>query len=271
MKKRITIYITGLFLVTVSWKVSNDIIEQLGLQESTAQQYILKNIAGDFSNAPIGEAMEDHGGVGNDVEAQMKAFKMPYANMLPQIIAGDKARAAKELCAYVRQFVGSNEFAIAYARSREVARPTSEPYRMDAGAIASLKANLKEMEASLVRMKAAKLPASVVQQMEAGISQQKKVISDQSDPTPNKTLWNKMYPANASDAVKARLQEYLALAATVDFSAATTGSGKKRVFANAVHEKKSLKWKAIYRAGKEVNDIVTAFAKQWLAGEIIAK
>lgn len=30
------------------------------------------------------------------------------------------------------------------------------------------------------------------------------------------------------------------------------------------------KWKAIFRAGKEVNDVVTPFVKEWLSGEIIA-
>ncbi|MGZ5222418.1 MAG: hypothetical protein ACXWC7_20185, partial [Chitinophagaceae bacterium] len=29
-------------------------------------------------------------------------------------------------------------------------------------------------------------------------------------------------------------------------------------------------WKALYRAGKEVNDVVTAFVKDWMKGEIIA-
>ena len=42
------------------------------------------------------------------------------------------------------------------------------------------------------------------------------------------------------------------------------------IFVNPDYEKKSKKWKAIYRAGKEVNDAVTAFVKDWLKGEIIA-
>ncbi|MCH5717736.1 hypothetical protein [Niabella hibiscisoli] len=80
-----------------------------------------------------------------------------------------------------------------------------------------------------------------------------------------------MYPADPAVMVKKRLQEYLALVATVDFKAEITGSGSSRTFVNPAYEAKPVKWKVIYRAGKEVNDVVTGFVKQWLAGEIIAK
>ena len=83
-------------------------------------------------------------------------------------------------------------------------------------------------------------------------------------PFPNKEIWEKTYPADPALLIKKRLQEYLTLAATVDFKATLTGSGKKQVFTNSAYEKKSLKWKAIYRVGKEVNDVVTAFVKEWM-------
>ncbi|RYZ86850.1 MAG: Plug domain-containing protein, partial [Moraxellaceae bacterium] len=135
---------------------------------------------------------------------------------------------------------------------------------MDASAISTLKANLKETEAGLVKMKSAKMPASQIQKIEEGIASLRKTIAEQDDPTPNKTRWNKMYPLNPADAVKASINEYLTLAATVDFSATTTVSGRRKKFDNMVFEKKSLKWKAIYRAGKEVNGIATSFCKDWL-------
>jgi hypothetical protein len=89
-------------------------------------------------------------------------------------------------------------------------------------------------------------------------------------PFPGKEGWEKMYPADPAVVVKKRLQEYIQLVATVDFTAKLSGSGKKQTFVNPAYEKKSLKWKAIYRAGKEVNDAVTAFVKDWLKGEIIS-
>jgi hypothetical protein len=72
-------------------------------------------------------------------------------------------------------------------------------------------------------------------------------------------------------AVKTRLNEYLELHATVDFNARLTGTGSNQKFVNPAYEKKSLKWKAIYRAGKDVNDVAAAFAKDWLKGDVISK
>jgi len=263
MKKHLTFGIISLMFLTASWKVANDILENIGLQEKTAKDYILQNLVGDFTNKPIDVEQEDFGGI-ETFDQQLKSFKLPRLIMLPQIIAGDKAGITKDVCAYIKQYVESKDFAIAYANKREAAKPTSEPYRMDASAVASMKTNLKDAETGLAKMKGAKMPASTLQQMESGIASLKKAIAEQADATPNKTRWNKMYPVNPADAVKARLQEYITLANTVDFSAATTQSGRKKKFDNAAFEKKSLKWKAIYRAGKEVNSVATGFCKDWL-------
>ncbi|MHB1196618.1 MAG: hypothetical protein ACYC0A_07235 [Lutibacter sp.] len=96
------------------------------------------------------------------------------------------------------------------------------------------------------------------------------LIAASKKPFPNKEFWEKIYPADPAVMVKERLQEYLKLVATVDFNAQLTGSGKMKKFVNPAYEKKSLKWKAIFRAGKEVNDVVTAFVKEWMKGDIIA-
>ena len=74
-----------------------------------------------------------------------------------------------------------------------------------------------------------------------------------------------MYPEDPSVAVKARLNEYLHILATVDFSAKLAGTNKRNMkFVNPEYEQKSLKWKAIYRAGKDVNDVASSFAREWL-------
>lgn len=265
MKKIISL--TGAFTVFVfmSWTALDNIIDKLGLSEDIARKHILQNIAGDFSGEPIGSSNEDFGGSENNTGLELQRVKVPHARLLPDIIKGDKAGAAKELCQYVKNYVSSAEFLTAYQQQRDAAKPVSEPYRMDAAAIAALKGSLKEMEANLLKMKAAKMPAAAIQQMEQAIAQMKSQIAAQSDPTPNLTQWKKLYPEDAAAAVKNRLNEYLALAATVDFAAATTGSGKNKKFANPAYEAKGPKWKTIYRAGKEVNDVVTAFVKAWLA------
>lgn len=267
MKKQIPLLLLVLTLTGVTaFIVTDHVTDKLGLSQQTAEQYILNNIVGSFEHRPVntGETAD-----GNEVYQEMIRFKIPRAKFLPAVIQGDKAGVAKELCMYIKDYVNSKAFTEAYAKARTAAMPDSEPYRMDAATIATLKANVKEMEANLAKMKAAKLPANTIQQMEQGIATQKKAIGEQSDPTPNKTQWYKMYPENPGDAIKAKLQEYLAIAATVDFAATTTGSGTSKKFSNAAYEKKSLKWKAVYRAGKEVNTVVTAFINQWLKEGVI--
>ncbi len=265
MKSNILLISTFLTLVLISWTALDHIISRLGLSEDTARKYILQNIAGDFSGAPIGSANEDFGGDENNTGFELQGFKIPYSRLLPDIIKGNKVGTAEELCRYVKDYVSSTEFLAAYKEQRKAAKPVSEPPRLDAAAIASLKSSLKEMETNLPKMKAAKMPASAIQQMEQAIVQMKSQIAAQSDPTPNLTLWKKFYPEDAAVAVKNRLNEYIALTAKVDFTAATTGSGKNKKFVNPAYEAKGPKWKAIYRAGKEVNIAVTAFVKAWLA------
>lgn len=75
----------------------------------------------------------------------------------------------------------------------------------------------------------------------------------------------KIYPEDPAIIVKTRLNEYLQLLATVDFDAQLTGTTKNnRKFVKPAYENQSLKWKAIYRAGKDVNEVASAFAKEWL-------
>lgn len=262
MKTSIIAACMAFFLL--SWTALENIIDKLGLGEETARKHILQNIAGDFSGEPISATVEDSGGGENSERSELKGFRIPSSRLLPDIIKGDKAGAAKELFLYVKEYVSSKDFLAAYQRQRDAAKPVSEPPRLDAATIASLKTSLKEMEANRTKMKADKAPEAAIRQMEQAIVQMKNQIAAQSDPTPNLTRWKKLYPEDAAEVVKNRLNEYLTLAATVDFNAATVGAGKKRKFANPAYEAKSLKWKAIYRAGREVNDATAAFVKQWL-------
>ena len=68
------------------------------------------------------------------------------------------------------------------------------------------------------------------------------------------------------------MEAYLALVEKVDFNATLTepDNYKIRKFTNPAYEKKSPEWKAVYRAGKDVNQVVTEFVKEWLKGEIIS-
>lgn len=250
-------------IVFSAFMVASDIIEKLGTDHKQAEQHILNDLVGSHDHEPIDvDIITD-----ND---ESRSFRIPYLKLLPSIVNGDKQGAAKEACQYIKDYINSEEFIRNYDEVRSKAKPVSEPYRLDAETMANFKKGLKESETNLAEMKANNMSAAYIKQMEDGIAQQRKFIAEQSDPTPNKTKWQQMYPENPAVLVKARLKEYLDLAGTVDFNAKLTDVGQLKKFVNPAYEAKSLKWKAIYRAGKDVNDVAIAFAQDWLKGEIIA-
>lgn len=269
--KQLSISIFSLLILLTGFRLADDIIQKLGLEQKTAHHYILSNIAGSFEQSPIDVSIVEGG---DDSYQQMKSFRIPYMRLLPSIIQGDKAGAARELCAYVKMYVNSTAFMEDYQQRREAAKPTSEPWRPDEDMIKSQRQSVKELEKQIADLKKQKsLSPELMKTYEKGLEDQKKMLADWEDPHPNQTLWQKQYPEDPAILVKAKLQEYLALVATVDFTAPLTAPDKyKKVkFVNPAHEKQSLRWKACFRAGKEVNEVVTAFVKEWLKGEIISK
>lgn len=269
--KQLSISIFSLLILLTGFRLADDIIQKLGLEQKTAHHYILSNIAGGFEQSPIDVSIVEGG---DDSYQQMKSFRIPYMRLLPSIIQGDKAGAARELCVYVKMYVNSTAFMEDYQQRREAAKPTSEPWRPDEDMIKSQRQSVKELEKQIADLKKQKsLSPELMKTYEKGLDDQKKMLADWEDPHPNQTLWQKQYPEDPAILVKAKLQEYLALVATVDFTAPLTAPDKyKKVkFVNPAHEKQSLRWKACFRAGKEVNEVVTAFVKEWLKGEIISK
>ena len=247
-------------------KLADDIITTLQMTQYSARMYVLGNFVGDFTND--GETVWKEP-VQDDYYAESDRFKLPYIRkVIPELIAGDKAAAAGELCAYVRMYVNSEEFMTAYNEKREKAKPTREPWHPRPEDIKSKEESLKYHEQSVADAKKQKLPADKIAEKERNLAYEKARLNDWKDPNPMLTRWSKAYPEDPSPIIKSKLEEYLALAATVDFDATTTGPRRK--FTNPVYEKKGIRWKAIYRAGKDVNTVVTAFIKDWLKGEIIA-
>lgn len=252
-KSIVLLALSGL-LVFSAFKITDDIIARLAFTHKEAQRYILTNFTG----------VEDPDG-GNSSGMML----IPYTKMLPAIIGGDKTGAAKELCKYVKDFVNSEEFLVQYAASKEAALPLS-----DGGAtITSLKKDLVVIQKNINNYKT-DLKYVAEQEKEKANAQGKldKLLEAAKKPFPEKEAWEQAYPNNPAVLVKKRLEEYLKVAATVDFAATTTAPDRYKIskFINPVYEKKSQQWKAIYRAGKEVNDVVTAFVKDWLKGDIIA-
>jgi hypothetical protein len=69
---------------------------------------------------------------------------------------------------------------------------------------------------------------------------------------------------NLRGAMKRVLEQAVAEAPTVDFAAATVEKDGSKVFVNRVYEKKSLTWKAMYRAGKGPAMAGVEIARAWL-------
>ena len=108
--------VTGLFALT-AFTITDNIITRLGMRQAEAKEYIFGNMVGDFVYLPNGENWKaSHG----------DAFKIPTVKLLPDIIKGDKAGAAKELCTYVKMYCNSEDFINDYNRHRNMFKPANE-------------------------------------------------------------------------------------------------------------------------------------------------
>lgn len=264
MKKKILLF-SFVVVVTAAtaFKIVDDIIERLGMMQSSAQGNIVSNLVGNFSSEPMNAYDEDGGDPASN-------FQLPYVPKLSAVISGDKTTAAKELCEYVKAFINSEVFITQYNAQRQSAMPLTD----NGNSLSSLLSNKIVFEKNIKNYKTD--TKYVAEQQKLLDENQKRIdalVEAAKKPFPGKVNWEKKYPADPSVLVKKRLEEYLQLVATVDFNAALTEPDKYKVkkFVNPAYEKKSFKWKAIYRAGKEVNDVVIAFVKDWTKGEIISK
>src|SRR5690242_10773554 len=111
-KKRILFIALIAGIGLTAFKITDDIISRLGMQQQAAQNSIISNIIGRFDSGPMDGAAED--GPANNIYSQLRSFRIPYARLLPDIIAGDKASAAKELCIYIKNYVNSEQFIVDY-------------------------------------------------------------------------------------------------------------------------------------------------------------
>lgn len=266
MKKKsiLVIFLLGT-LITSAIKIADDIIDRLGMQQKSAQGNIVSNLVGNFSSGPMNPYDDDDGNVSD----QSSSFRLPYVPKLATVISGDKAAAARELCEYVKKYINSEEFIAEYNTQRE----KSMPQINNGNSLSTLKGNKIVFEKNINNYKTdTKYVAEQQKLLEENQKELDALIEAAKKPFPGKASWEKRYPTDPSIIVKKRLQEYLQLVTTVDFNAALTAPDKYKIkkFVTPAYEKKSAKWKAIYRAGKEVNDVVTSFVKEWLKGEIIS-
>jgi len=201
---------------------------------------------------------------------------------------GDKGRAAADILAYTKQYLASPVFKAAYDRLRKDSKPSEpvdytrpkEEIRQDK--IAEAKRSLASTENAINTGN-----ADMKKIMQPILEMNKKNLADYQNPN-SQTIellyrsqldrrkqeledykkysgqWQDEYPEDNRIFVRRRLQKYLSLAATVDFSATTHEKNGKQIFDKSDYQYKSNDWKMIYRAGKDVYDVARPFAEKWL-------
>jgi hypothetical protein len=105
-----------------------------------------------------------------------------------------------------------------------------------------------------------RLGGTSVRKKKFSLSNPMKMLEKAVDKQLNKSDDEKKIPADANKMIKQRLESFLELSETVDFSATVSGGR----FTNPEYEAKSQEWKMCYRAGKAVITAAREEAQAWL-------
>jgi hypothetical protein len=243
-------------------KLNADFLKELGINKSEADNKITRSILGGY-------------------------LDISGAKNAKNIVLGNRTAVAKDLLAYVKQYVNSGAFINEYSALKESNKPAENkpktPEEIRNETVAAYKKSVAEMEEAIKKADANTKP--VFQQI---LEQSKKLLKDAEDPN-NKSMagyakaypdmvkasqesyagqlkqWEEQYPANHMLFVKQRLDQFLEETKDVDFAAELVTQNGKKKFVNPAYEKKSNRWKMAFRAGKEVVEPARAFVHQWIA------
>lgn len=248
--KKIILAFSIVTITGTAWITVNDILEKLGVQQQAAENAILSNLLGVVPRKPNCSG-----------DCDPSYIRFPKATGLKAIITGDKKAAAKELCEYIKEYVESPAFHEAYQKQRAQNKPYNEqPRQLDEAYLESIKKSIADMEAEAKKAK----DAQTKKMYNDIIADMKRQQEEQMETMPRTTAWRAKYPETADSLIIKQLNFYLSELATVDFAAQTVQKGSLKRFVKPEYEQKGKTWKYIYRSGKEVNDVVKVFVKDWL-------
>ena len=229
-------------------------------------------------------------GIENIRQSFLQGYLFTYGiKSTKNIATGNRIAVARDLLSYAKQYTASEEFKKEYERSRQGAKPM-EPWRKTAKSKEEIrKEKITELEKSIAEMEKnmGTYTADVKKIMEPLLESQKNTLKDYKDPNSQMIelmaigekasvesdwnnykeqikKWEEVYPANMNELLKRRLQQYLDIQATVDFSAALKDVNGKQKFVNSAYEYKPADWKKVFRAGKDLNDVAKQFATVWV-------
>lgn len=215
---------------------------------------------------------------------------LQYAGVsnVKNLALNERAVVARDLMTFARQYLGSPAFKTEYDKMRTASRPVEQEDRTQTREQIRQKEidKLKESIQNMEKMTKS-LPADQQKGYQSSIDMLRKSVKDYQDPN-NKIIegmyqnqlgerqrdlnyfkedikkWETEYPADCKQFVRNRLQHYLDVAGTVDFSAAVADKGGKKRFVNPAYQSKNGEWKMIYRAGKDVHEQAKVFIEQWM-------
>lgn len=229
-------------------------------------------------------------GTANIQQSFLGGYLQHYgANKIKNLAAGDRAAVAKDLMTYTKEYINSPTFHQAYQKVRSQSKPILNERKVRSKdeirreRIAETEKSIRETEQNLKTMKPdmAKAIAPVLDVLKEQLKEYKnpnsqmieymhqgEVMNAQSEERSYQESlkrWEKEYPADPNVLIKKRLEHFIAVANTVDFTAELKTANGKKKFVKAEYEGKSDEWKQMYRAGKDVILPAVSFAKQWLS------
>lgn len=259
-----------IFVIVGMIAAATDPLQQLKLTTEDAQRYVLESISNGNLNYP-GTARSVAPGLRVDVTkgitefaksyTQSALFKTQYADwwkgiepQKPQTLE----ERTKQLDDQAAHDKNSNDESLANMKKQinETKDPTMKKALEDA---------LKQYEAMQKQMATPQMKA-IMDQGKVAQKQQLEQDAKKDLDNYNKEHAEWLAKKDPNVVIKKLLQQYLALANTVDFNAAThKNSYGQIVFTDAVNESKPSDWKMCFRAGKDVNAAAKSFAQRWLA------
>lgn len=231
---------------------AEEILPKLGLQQSTAEETLLDSL------------LEPEG------------WSAPITSAMRALPPKERAAAVKALGAAARAYLESETFATRYAEERAERMPVPpQPVRSAEQLAAEQKAQIDEAVQSAESSMGA-LPKEQQDEIRSSLAQLKSNTPDSAvlveadrarfhdEQLAYEEALTKAPPKDPRQAIKHRLERFLAATADVDFSAKLVKDGKLRRFVRADFEKKPYEWKLCFRAGREATEAARAFAREWL-------
>jgi hypothetical protein len=202
------------------------------------------------------------------------------------LATGDRAGIVKSGLTWMRSYAASSEFAAKYASIRNENMPEPPEAVQTVEAYFYKQKNDLETQFAESRKAMAAMDAETKKTLDAGFKQMiDQITTMEKDPAQREMIsqmlesqrsegkngyeealaaWNRDFPENPKTLIAARIREFLAMSADVDFDAKLLKKYNLWIFANEEYEAKSQDWKLCFRAGREATAAARLFLQKWL-------